>query len=129
MTHQINWIEMATDNPEATRDFFGKVFGWDIQPSPMAGVEEAFKMPNYYIYNPGTGPMGAIHGFMQNGPRTTVYLYAPDIDAKLAEVEAAGGKVITKKMFVGDAVGNIAHFADPNGNMFGLWDRERYGQP
>jgi uncharacterized protein len=112
---------MATANAPATRDFFSKVFGWEVQTSPM--------MPDYYIYSPGAGPMGAIHGNIQNGSRTTVYLYTPDIDAKLAEVEAAGGKVITEKMFVGDAVGNIAHFADPNGNMFGLWDRERYGQP
>jgi len=119
MTHQINWIEVATGNPQATRDFFNKVFGWNFQPSGM--------MPDYYIFNPGAGPMGAIHGHMQNGPRMTAYLHAPDIDAKLREVEAAGGQVVTPKMFVGDAVGNIAHFADPNGNLFGLWDRAGFG--
>ena len=41
MTHQINWIEVATGNPQATRDFFNKVFGWNFQPSGM--------MPNYPI--------------------------------------------------------------------------------
>ena len=119
MTHQINWIEVATENPQGSREFFNKVFGWESQPSPM--------MPDYFIFNPGAGPQGAIHGHMQNGPRMTVYLYAADITAKLAEVEAAGGKVITQKMFISDAVGNIAHFADPNGNTFGLWDREGFG--
>lgn len=119
MKHPISWIEFATGNTQATHEFFNKVFNWDIQPSPG--------MPEYYIFNPGAGPMGAIHPYGQPLPRTTVYLYAPDIDAKLAEIEAAGGKVITPKMFMGDAVGNIAHFADPNGNTFGLWDRERVG--
>jgi predicted enzyme related to lactoylglutathione lyase len=82
---------------------------------------------NWIDFNPGAGPMGAIHGHMQNGPRMTAYLHAPDIDANLREVEAAGGQVVTPKMFVGDAVGNIAHFADPNGNLFGLWDRAGFG--
>ena len=118
MTHPINWIEVATGNPQATKDFFSKVFGWNFQPSGM---------PDYHIFNPGAGPMGAVHGYMQNGPRMTVYLYAPDIDAKLAEVEAAGGKVVTPKMFISEAVGNIAHFTDPNGNSFGLWDRVAFG--
>src|SRR5437867_1282164 len=111
MTHQINWIEFATPNPSATRDFFSKVFGWNSNDSTM--------MPDYHIYNPGAGPMGAIHGYMKDGkPRTTVYLYAPDIDAKLADVQAAGGKIVTPKMFMGEAVGKIAHFEDPNGNAF-----------
>jgi uncharacterized protein len=123
MTNHINWIEFATPNASATRDFFSKVFGWNFSNSPMS------QMPDYHIYNAAPGPMGAVHGYMQDGkPRMTVYLYAPDIDAKLAEVEAAGGKIVTPKMFIGDAVGNIAHFADPNGNMFGLWDRPTFGE-
>ncbi len=128
MTHQINWIEFATPNPGATRDFFKRVFGWSFLDPPPA-MPDGTTMSDYHIYNAVPGPMGAIHGYMQDGKsRTTVYLYAPDIDAKLAEVEAAGGKIVTPKMFIGDAVGNIAHFADPNGNMFGLWDRPTFGQ-
>jgi len=119
MTFPINWVEVATSNPQASRDFFAGLFGWSFQPSPM--------MPDYHIFNPGDGPMGAMHGYMQDGPRMTFYIYTPDIDAKLAEAEAAGGKIVTPKMFVGDAVGNIAHVADPNGNVFGLWDRETFG--
>ena|SRR5213593_3350160 len=124
MTHPINWVEVATPNPQATKDFFSKVFGWNFQASPTTSLGP---MPDYHIFNPGAGPMGAMHGYVQNGPRMTVYIYTPDIDAKLAEVEANGGKIVTPKMFVGDAVGNIAHISDPNGNMFGLWDREKFG--
>jgi uncharacterized protein len=124
MTHQINWIEFATPNPSATRDFFSKVFGWNFRDSPMPAM-----MTDYYIYDAAPGPMGAVHGYMQDQkPRTTIYLYAPDIDATLAEVQAAGGKIVTPKMFIGDAVGTIAHFADPNGNVFGLWDRATFEQ-
>jgi predicted enzyme related to lactoylglutathione lyase len=120
MTHPINWIEVATPNPQATRDFFSKVFGWSFQPSPA--------MPDYHIFNAGAGPMGAMHGYMQNGPRTTVYIYTPDLDAKLAQVEASGGKIVSPKMFVNEEVGHIAHISDPNGNVFGLWDRESIGR-
>jgi predicted enzyme related to lactoylglutathione lyase len=121
MPHHINWVEVATPNPQATKEFFGKVFGWDFQPSGM--------MPDYHIFNAGAGPQGAVHGHVQDGPRLTVYLYAADIDATLAAVQAAGGTVVTPKMFVGDAVGHIAHFSDPNGNLFGLWDREGFASP
>jgi predicted enzyme related to lactoylglutathione lyase len=119
MKHAINWVEVATPNPQASREFFNKLFGWSYQLGSG--------MPDYHIFDPGEGPMGAMHGYMQDGPKLTIYLHTPDIDAKLAEVEAAGGKIVTPKMFIGDAVGNIAHFADPNGNVFGLWDRERFG--
>ena len=118
MKHQINWVEVATPNAKQTREFFGKVFGWNFLPEPM---------PDYHIFEPGAGPMGAIHGYTQSGEGITVYIYTPDIDAKLKEIEASGGKVIAPKMFIGDHVGNIAHFSDPNGNKFGLWDRERFG--
>jgi uncharacterized protein len=122
LTHHINWIELALENPEATRDFFRSVFHWEIMPGSL--------MEDYFIFNPGAGPMGAIHGHLQGGAkRTTVYLHCPDIDAKLAEVEAAGGSVVFPKTFIGEAVGHIAHFADPNGNVFGLWDRLQFGAP
>jgi predicted enzyme related to lactoylglutathione lyase len=118
MKHPINWIEVATPNPQASRDFFSKLFGWTYEPSPA--------MPDYFIFEAGEGPMGAMHGYMHEGPQMRFYVYTPDIDAKLAEVEAAGGKVISPKLFINDAIGNIAHVADPNGNVFGLWDRKRY---
>jgi predicted enzyme related to lactoylglutathione lyase len=31
-------------------------------------------------------------------------------------------------MFVNEEVGHIAHISDPNGNVFGLWDRESIGR-
>jgi predicted enzyme related to lactoylglutathione lyase len=121
MTHLINWIDVATPNPQASRDFFSNVFGWQFEPSPM--------MPDYHIFNAGGGPMGAIHGYMQDGPRMIFYVHAPDIGAKIAEVEATGGKVVSPKIFINENVGHIAHVADPNGNVFGLWERERLESP
>ena len=52
---------------------------------------------------------------------TIVYLNAsPSIDAALARVEAAGGRITTPKVQLPDGMGFFAHIADPDGNRVGL---------
>jgi hypothetical protein len=51
------------------------------------------------------------------------YLVVDDLAAKLDEVEAAGGRVLVRTMpFAGG--GEIGLFADPDGNVLGLWQRK-----
>ena len=46
------------------------------------------------------------------------------IDQTLKAVEGAGGKVITPKHAIGEW-GFMADFADPEGNVIGLWERSK----
>jgi hypothetical protein len=54
------------------------------------------------------------------------YLVVDDLAAKMDEVEAAGGRVLVRTMpFAGG--GEIGLFADPDGNVLGLWQRKNAG--
>lgn len=49
-----------------------------------------------------------------------VYIVVEDIEATLAKIVAAGGKVVDGKIPQGSAY--MAFFADPSGNILGLWE-------
>ena len=52
---------------------------------------------------------------------TRVYLdAAPSLDAALARVPDAGGRVVTSKVALPEGLGWFAHIADSEGNVVGL---------
>jgi predicted enzyme related to lactoylglutathione lyase len=67
---------------------------------------------------------GAINGGIasRGGPITNplITLDVPDIEAAFGKIEELGGKRVQDRMAVGD-MGFIAYFADPEGNVVGLW--------
>ena len=48
------------------------------------------------------------------------YVQVGDIDAKLAQIERLGGKTVLSRTSVPDGP-TIGRFADPEGNVVGLW--------
>jgi hypothetical protein len=59
-------------------------------------------------------------------PGPIAYLPVDDLPAKLDAVERAGGRVLVRSMpFAGG--GEVALFADPDGNVLGLWHRKAAG--
>jgi predicted enzyme related to lactoylglutathione lyase len=56
---------------------------------------------------------------------STVYLSAgDDLNMVLGRVEAAGGRVLMPKTNMGEMIGNLAFFADSEGNRIGLHSRD-----
>ena len=56
-------------------------------------------------------------------PGPVAYLQVDDLAAKLDDVEKAGGRVLVRSLpFAGG--GEIGLFADPDGNVLGLWHRK-----
>lgn len=51
-----------------------------------------------------------------------VYIVVDDIDAVLEKVVAFGGEVVAPQAPQGSTL--RAYFADPDGNVFGLWQEE-----
>ena len=51
-----------------------------------------------------------------------VYIVVDDIEAALRKVTELGGKVVLPKTPEGPAF--KAYFADPSGNLFGLWEEK-----
>lgn len=109
MTHQhhtIDYIEFTVLDLAEAKDFYGTVFGWTFQDYG----------PSYAgIRRDGGGEVG---GLAQSdtvaGGGPLVVLFSQDLEASLAAVLAAGGRLAKEPFeFPG---GRRFHFLDPSGN-------------
>ncbi len=117
--HAVNWFEIpVTDLPRA-QAFYETLLGRPMQRMDMGS--EAMVM-----FKAGEAGVG---GCLVAGPNvpppaqngSLVYLNAnPSIDAVLARVEAAGGRIATPKVQLPDGMGVFAHVVDTEGNRVGL---------
>lgn len=108
--HAIDYIELSvTDVAEAKR-FYGAAFGWtfnDYGPG-YAGIG---------IGGREVGGLAKVDQVRPGGP--LVVLYSDNLDATLAEVEKAGGRIVKEPFeFPG---GRRFHFTDPSGNELAVW--------
>jgi len=125
MTATINapaWVDLASSDSAAARDFYGKLFGWDIEvnPDPQYG--------GYALARIGGKDAAGIGGKMDpNAPTAwSVYLGTDDIDALAGRVSDAGGTVVMAPFDVGDQ-GRMAVFQDPSGAFISSWQGTRMG--
>ncbi|GGY32560.1 glyoxalase [Bacterioplanes sanyensis] len=108
----INYIEFPAHNLEATQAFFEQVFGWQFQ---------AYG-PDYIAFGHSGTPGGFYRSDntsrMANGAALVV-IQVDDLEAKLAEVKAAGGDICQDIFsFPG---GRRFHFIEPSGNELSVW--------
>jgi predicted enzyme related to lactoylglutathione lyase len=111
------WVDLSTSDPAAARDFYAKLFGWNLEVSvdPQYG--------GYATAKVGDKSAGGI-GPKQDGDSSptawSLYIGTDDIDALSANVQSAGGSVIAAPFEVGDQ-GRMAVFQDPTGAFFSAW--------
>jgi predicted enzyme related to lactoylglutathione lyase len=86
----------------------------------LLGAPPAHDAPYYVGYDVAGQHIGLVPNGAQQGMASPVdYWHVPDINAKLAEVTAAGGTVKDAPRDVG--FGRVvATFTDPDGNVLGL---------
>lgn len=101
-------LEMYAANGAAAARFFGELFGWGTLAT----------MPQYVAFDPGAGVAGIFQSHTPSLP-ALAYLYATDVEAKLAEIEAAGGQRLGAPMRMPGA-GCFGYFKDPSGTQMGL---------
>ncbi len=120
MANTFDWIEIRTPDVEATARFYEGVFGWIV-----TGKETADGTP-VWIFDTGGEPRtenlrrGGIWLRPQDPPSLVVYVHVADIEATLRKVVALGGQVVSPKAPL--AAGHAAFFADPDGNVLGLYE-------
>lgn len=114
------WIDISSPDPAATRDFYSKLFGWDIEVSSDA------EYGGYAMaVDSGVGVAGIGPKMDPNAPTAwQLYLGTTDADAVARKVEAAGGTVLMKPFDVGDQ-GRMAVFRDPSGAVISVWQALR----
>ncbi len=101
------WCELRTGDPAKAEAFFTSVLGW--QTEAMEGA------PGPYIVVKVAGmPVAGIAGGHDGQPAWMPYVTVDDVDARIAAVRKAGGKVVTPAYDV-PGVGRMAELADPTG--------------
>ncbi len=116
MGNPVLYFEYISPDQAETVRFYSELFGWE------AGVDEE---QHYAMVQ--TGPdhpvMGGIGRTAEWGDqRVTVYAGVDDAQAYLDKAEALGGKTVLAPMSIGE-YGTVALFADPAGQVTGLWQR------
>jgi predicted enzyme related to lactoylglutathione lyase len=86
----------------------------------LLGIQPQADAPYYVGYDVEGQHIGLVPGGGPEGMTSPVaYWHVPDIEAKLAEVTAAGAKVKEAPREVGGGR-LVASFTDPDGNVLGL---------
>jgi predicted enzyme related to lactoylglutathione lyase len=105
------WCDLRTDQPDAAREFYGAVFGWEYAAVPMAGDEyTTFTAPGSPAPAGGVGPMMGAEGVP---PLWLNYFAVDDVDRSLGAVTAQGGTIITPAFDT--PFGRMAPILDPAG--------------
>ena len=87
----------------------------------LLGVEPTSDAPYYVGYEAAGQQIGLVpNGAAQGMTSPVAYWHVPDIEAKLAEVTAAGAIVKESPHDVGGGR-LVASFTDPDGNVLGLF--------
>lgn len=106
---KIDYVEFQTVALAGSKDFFAKACGWTY-------VDYG---PNYSAFEKA-GIDGGLEGCEPDAQQPPlVVLKADDLEAALAQVEAAGGKIL--KPIFSFPGGRRFHFREPGGNEMAVW--------
>lgn len=116
MGRPVIYFEYVSPKPQESIDFYRSLFDWQA---------EYDQEQDYAIVQ--TGPdaavMGGIGGVGQWGDqRVTVYAGVDDVQEYLDKAEKLGGRTVLPPTEIPD-YGTVALFADPTGQVTGLWKR------
>ena len=120
VTNAPAWVDLASTDPAASRDFYSKLFGWKVEVTkdPAAG--------GYAMATMGGKDVAGIGGTQDpHAPSAwQVYIGTRDADATAKKVEAEGGKVVAPPFDVLDQ-GRMAVFQDPSGAFISVWEPKK----
>jgi uncharacterized protein len=112
MSHPIVHAEIRSSDPDATRAFFGDLFGWTYP------TEGAF--PGYTFVE--TGVPGALYTAISplqgDGDLVTFFVGVEDLADAIARATTLGGRVVQEPVTVPGV--SFALIADPQDHVVGL---------
>lgn len=119
MANPFVWVELHTQDTAKAKDFYSKLFAWDIKDVPMGAAG------NYTMIGVGEGTGGGIMKNPQPGAPShwLAYVLVDDVTAATDKAQTLGAKVLQGKMEV-PGFGWLSVIADPTGAALGLWQRK-----
>ena len=112
---RVGWWEITLADKASSdrvKKFFTTVFGWKIESDPQYDYGQ--------VSDKDSGIGGGIGPSQAGTNSVTFYIEVPDLAAYLRKIEAAGGRTIMAPTVV-SATTSFAQFADPAGNVVGLY--------
>ena len=118
---QIDYVELPAPEFENSKRFFSRVFGWDW--TEYGPTYAAYEGGSVEVGLNGAGVPAPAHAPGAEDPiGPFVLISTEDVEAKQAEVVAAGGEIISAIYpYPG---GRRFHFMDPSGNILGLYQSD-----
>jgi predicted enzyme related to lactoylglutathione lyase len=110
------WVDLSSTDPNASMDFYRKVFGWqiDVSDDPQYGGYGLARID-------GTDVAGIGSQMSPGAPSAwNVYIATDDVEDLSSRVEQAGGTVVAPAFDVGE-MGRMAVFRDPGGAFISAW--------
>lgn len=105
-------VELHTNDPPRTKEFFRAVFGWKFDEMP--GM-------NYTLWHAPSPPHGGLQEPAANEPPQTLnYILVNEIGATTRKIERAGGTILVSKTEI-PSVGWFAIFREPGGTIQALY--------
>ena len=109
----IGWVELATGDVTAAQTFYGELFGWRFSDSTHA--PPGIRYSEYAVDDTHYGGLLQMTAEWGDIPaHWSLYVVVPDLDARLAATNAAGGHIAIPA-FDAPGVGRIARIDDPTG--------------
>ena len=109
-------FEIGAKNGEKLAGFYGKLFDWKLEDTPMPGGG------SYTMINVGTGTGGGMLTSPTPGvpPHWLAYVGVEDVRAATQKAKQLGAKVVQDVMEVGE-YGTMSVITDPTGATLAMW--------
>jgi predicted enzyme related to lactoylglutathione lyase len=117
LTNKPAWVDLASSDAAASREFYAKLFGWNVEVSddPQYGGYATAR-----IGEKSAGGIGPKQAGDSSPTAWSLYIGTDDVNGLASDVQAAGGTVIAPPFDVGDQ-GQMAVFQDPSGAFISAW--------
>jgi uncharacterized protein len=116
-------FDIPFDDKERAMRFYADCFGWGLTDMPQMSYVVANTVDVDEQHMPKEP--GAINGGLfqrpREAPNPTIYVGVSSVDATVAKVTAAGGRVVTPRTPL-PGMGAYARIADTEGNVIGLFE-------
>lgn len=113
------WVDVATTDAEAAREFYGQLFGWEFD----IGGPESGNYTNCLLRGHRVAGLMELTPEMKSGgvpPVWTTYLKTEDVEDTAARIIAAGGQLMLPPMDAMD-YGRMTVGIDTTGAAIGFW--------
>jgi len=114
---KICYLEIPANAAEDSAAFYSSIFRWKVRTRGDGNLafDDTGCVSGTWVKETDRTP----------DERTRVYIMVDSIAEALREIEKAGGRVLTPRTDIGPNMGAFAAFADPVGNVFGLYEEPK----